>query len=600
MPINQPRSLTDQALHDLYTERLDRSKKLTVALDRDDLRIGNIRVALFALVLVILVLAFAHKLPWWTLSVPVVAFLFLVKRHDNVATNLKLERRRTRFYDHCLARIEDRWTGMGDSGSRYSDAAHPYSPDLDLFGDGSLYQLLSTCRTRAGQDLLAHWLTMAASPEEIERRQASVRELTSKLDLREDVALLGEAVGGALSSCGVQQWASVPAVPTQGSVALATGLAVVNIIAALYSKAILNALPIALSTFVTSQIVASRNRNLAPSVRAIGKTANQLDLLAKLLERIANESATSPMLTELQSRLTTNSVPAHDALAKLQKLVGFYDATYNLGFRPFLAIFIWRLQFSARIEVWRNEYGASLAAWIEAAGTFEALCALANFAFENPNATYPIIATGSPSVAASAIAHPLIPRSARVANDVGFGESAPLLIVSGSNMSGKSTLMRTVGVNAVLAYAGAPVIATSMTLTPLQIAASIRTSDSLQGGVSRFYAEILRIKQVVDLASQQPTLFLLDEILHGTNSHDRRVGSEAILRALVASGGIGIVTTHDLAIANLADDAALGAVNVHLDDQVLEDKIVFDYKLKPGIVEKSNAIALMRAVGLDV
>ncbi|MGA2434212.1 MAG: DNA mismatch repair protein MutS, partial [Bryobacteraceae bacterium] len=199
------------------------------------------------------------------------------------------------------------------------------------------------------------------------------------------------------------------------------------------------------------------------------------------------------------------------------------------------------------------------------------------------------------------IAHPLLPESRAVRNDVNLGGGLRVMIVSGSNMSGKSTLLRTVGINIVLAMAGAPVRARSLRLSPLAAGASIRTLDSLQGGTSRFYAEIKRLHAVVELtAGPLPLLFLLDELLHGTNSHDRLIGGEAVVRTLVERGAVGLVTTHDLALSGMVESLGERAANVHFEDQLRDGHIAFDYHLRPGIVQKSNALELMRSVGLDV
>jgi DNA mismatch repair ATPase MutS len=207
-----------------------------------------------------------------------------------------------------------------------------------------------------------------------------------------------------------------------------------------------------------------------------------------------------------------------------------------------------------------------------------------------------------PLLEAKTLAHPLIVDRTPVPNDVRVGGEAPrVLLVSGSNMSGKSTLLRAIGCNAVLALAGAPVCADSLTLSPLALGATLRVEDSLQAGISRFYAEILRIRAIVETASgPRPLLFLLDEILHGTNSHDRRIGADAIVRSLVEAGGIGLVTTHDLALTELTNTLGTRAANVHFEDRIEDGKMVFDYRMRPGVVEHSNALELMRAVGLKV
>ena len=244
--------------------------------------------------------------------------------------------------------------------------------------------------------------------------------------------------------------------------------------------------------------------------------------------------------------------------------------------------------------------GAAIARWLTAVGELEAFCAFAAYAYEHPADAFPEVVEGSPCFDAVGLGHPLIPDERCVRNDVRLGAPQRLLIVSGSNMSGKSTLLRAVGINTVLALAGAPVRAQRLRVAPLAVGCSIRIQDSLQHGTSRFYAEITRLRQLMDLASGPlPLLFLLDEILHGTNSHDRGIGAAAVARGLLQRGAIGLITTHDLALAHI--DASLdGAANVHFEDHLENGRMVFDYRMRPGVVEKSNAVELMRAVGLEV
>jgi DNA mismatch repair ATPase MutS len=268
------------------------------------------------------------------------------------------------------------------------------------------------------------------------------------------------------------------------------------------------------------------------------------------------------------------------------------------------AMVLWATQLAFAIERWRARAGPHVPEWLAALGEFEALAALGELSYERPDYAFPATDDpgGDPRLEARALAHPLLPDSA-VANDVQLGSDAPhLLIVSGSNMSGKSTFLRAIGVNVVLAQAGAPVRAEAMRLSPIALGASMRAADSLVDGRSRFMAEILRLKQVVDLARDQDgrLLFLLDEVLSGTNSHDRRHGAQALLTGLIRLGAIGLVTTHDLALGAMADAPGVRAVNVHFEDAFDGTHLAFDYRLKPGLVKTSNAIPLMQSIGLDV
>jgi DNA mismatch repair ATPase MutS len=255
------------------------------------------------------------------------------------------------------------------------------------------------------------------------------------------------------------------------------------------------------------------------------------------------------------------------------------------------------------LEGWRARHGPGIEAWLKALGEMEALSSLAGYAFEHPADVFPELAvnSNSPLIQAQGLAHPLIAESRAVRNDIVLDANQPLQVISGSNMSGKSTWLRALGANLVLARAGAPVRARQFRMTPLQIGASIRTVDSLQEGVSRFYAEITRLRQILQLTGQGGgVVFLIDEMLSGTNSHDRRIGAAGVVKALVERGAVGLVTTHDLALTQIVEEVKPPGANFHFEDQLVNGKLSFDYRLQPGVVKKSNALDLMRSIGLEV
>ena len=348
------------------------------------------------------------------------------------------------------------------------------------------------------------------------------------------------------------------------------------------------------------------NRRLRERVQAINgiaeRTGDDLATFARLLERIEREQFTSPKLSAIQERLKTDGESASRRIDRLTRLIDLLESRRNQFFIPFAALLSWQEHLAFSIERWRTVSGRSISVWIDSVAEVEALSAFAALSFERPDFVFPEVVTGNPRIEATALGHPLIDPDRCVRNDLSLGTDVRLLIVSGSNMSGKSTMLRTVGTNAVLAFAGAPVFAGRMSITPLLLGTSIRVDDSLQEGSSRFYAEITRLRQIVDLATAgpDPLLFLLDEIMHGTNSHDRRIGAEAVIGSLMKTGAIGMVTTHDLALAGMAERKELAARNVHFEDQISAGRISFDYTMRDGVVTRSNALELMRAVGLDV
>jgi DNA mismatch repair ATPase MutS len=332
----------------------------------------------------------------------------------------------------------------------------------------------------------------------------------------------------------------------------------------------------------------------------IERPAAELRVVAELLARLEREAVEDPRLVGLQNSLVADG-RASAAIARLERTVARAEWARNQLFAPVAFALCWTPLHAALVERWRLARGGRIRGWLDAAADLEALSSLAGHAYEHPEDPFPELVETGPErravVDGDALRHPLL--AGAVPNDVRLGEGGPrVLLVSGSNMSGKSTYLRTVGVNVVLALAGSPVRATRLRLTPVRTGATLRIQDSLQAGRSRFYAEITRLKELSDLAAGEvPILFLLDEILHGTNSHDRRIGAEAVVRGLVSRGGIGLVTTHDLALTELAgQDTALA--NAHFEDQVRDGEIAFDFRLRPGVVAHSNALALMRAVGL--
>jgi DNA mismatch repair ATPase MutS len=331
----------------------------------------------------------------------------------------------------------------------------------------------------------------------------------------------------------------------------------------------------------------------------------ELTVLARLLTRLEREPFTSPRLQALRAELdmagAADRSPRRE-VARLERLVDLLESRKNPLFAPIGLLLVWVPQLALATEAWRARAGHRVSRWIAVAGEIEALAALSGYAYEHPEDPFPEILDGAVAMFDGVgLGHPIRPASTFVRNDLRLDHETRVLVVSGSNMSGKSTFLRTVGANTVLALAGAPVRARRLRLSRLQVGASIQIHDSLAEGQSRFYAEILRLRQILGLAKGGvPVVFLLDEILHGTNSHDRRIGAEAVIRSLLHHSTIGLVTTHDLALAQIAEDPAVPAVNMHFEDEIIGGKMLFDYRLRSGVVRKSNALALMREVGLEV
>jgi len=494
------------------------------------------------------------------------------------------------------------WAGHGETGERFLDGAHPYAADLDLFGQGSLFELLSTVRTRMGEETLSRWLLETVESTVLRSRHEAVAELRPMLDLREDLAVLGEDVRTGVHPAELAAWGELPPL-LESRVARAMALALPCLVAA---SAVLWGVkgwrdPFFAMLAAVAIFIVRYRRVVARVVEAVEQPAHDLALLAKVLARLERERFASARLLELRASLAVAGRPPSARIAKLHRLIELLEERENPFMRALGPLMLWTEQLAFAIEAWRKVSGPALRRWLAAVGETEALCALAAYAYEHPADVFPEFASGAACFDGEELAHPLLDPARVVRNSIRLGGDLRVLIVSGSNMSGKSTLLRTAGINAVLAQAGAPVCARRLRLSRLAVGASIRTLDSLQDGTSRFYAEIKRLHQIMELtAGQLPVLFLLDELLHGTNSHDRRIGAEAIVRGLVERGAMGLVTTHDLALAHVAEALAPRGANVHFEDQFEKGRMTFDYRLHEGVVEKSNALELMRSVGLEV
>ncbi|MFQ3592327.1 MAG: DNA mismatch repair protein MutS [Gemmataceae bacterium] len=607
----------------VYQDRQRHRQQTAQILAQREQLVGWSRLVTVGLIVLVLYLYLRDSQlpPWWSLGL-VVLFVVQLFLHDRILRAIYRARRAVAYYQAGLDRLADRWKGKGRTGTRFLDEQHPYAADLDLFGVGSLFELLCTAQTRTGEDTLAAWLKAPAPPAIVRLRQEAVRELRPMLDLREELALMGPEIQEGVDYDAVVAWGEGEILlRSQWPRWVALGMGTLSVICflgwILYLIGSLDPdtsfgaffarygmLPLlgmmAIQGLFLLPLIGRVNRVLA----AVEQRGRDLGLLARVLARLESATFCSPRLQELHDELTAGDgsrTPASQCIAKLGYLINMLNSRRNQLFAPFAFLLMWGTQYAHAIEQWRAAVGPRIRRWLAIVGEFEALSALAAYAYENPSDPFPILCESGPLYEATGLAHPLLPRNQCVANDLHLGQPLRLLIVSGSNMSGKSTYLRTIGINAVLAQAGAPVRAMQMRLSPLALGATLRIQDSLMAGRSRFYAEVLRVRQVVELSRGPiPLLFLLDEIFSGTNSHDRCQGAEAVLLSLVRAGAIGLMTTHDLTLTRIADQLGQLARNVHFADHLEGDTMVFDYRLQEGVVRHSNALALMRAVGLEI
>jgi len=562
---------------------------------------GTARLALAGLILVAAWLSFfKHSFPPGWLLLGVAAFAVLVLAHQKAHRSHARATRAADFYRKGLGRMEDHWPGTGQQGTRFDDPHHVYGSDLDLFGRGSLFELLCAVRTRMGEERLAQWLKSAAPLQTIRERQTSITDLKDRLGLREDLAVLGEHADVGIHPAALLDWAETPnELEAPWVFWLGVLLPVIALGCGVYWAVTGIGTPFFLTLLVEAAVL---TRFRLDHILNGSETAfEDLRMFSELLMRVEREQFTAPPLRALLARLSSHSRKASQAIGSLSTIVSFAGSRRNQAIVLFAIPLMYTLNVALVAEKWRRTHGQAVRAWIEVIGELEALLSLAAYSYEHPDDPFPVFVDGPASFTGTELGHPLIPAARCVRNDVNIQGKTRILLISGSNMSGKSTMLRTVGINTVLAMAGAPVRARALELTVLQVGASIRINDSLHEGSSRFYAEITRLRQLFDLADgSQHLLFLLDELLQGTNSRDRRSGAEGIIRALVARGAIGLISTHDLALTDISGLPADTLRNVHFQDELSGGRMTFDFKLRDGVVTKSNAMELMRSIGLNV
>lgn len=541
------------------------------------------------------------QLPLALFPAPLAIYAGVIARRRNQAflRALRLET----YYERGVDRLEGRWQSSEQTGEEYSCAGHPYQGDLHVLGEGSLYQLVCTCRTEAGRKRLAEYLLQAPREGEPLRRQQAVQELQGQAALREKINLLGEFSFQQSSWATISDWLDSPVTaPSEAfrTTALLSSACLAVLLLLGWTSAISwihLIIWIASLMILNSALGLHYRRPLASALPAIRALSLEIGVLREGLRLLQVQKFSSPVLTEIVNAAHEGDSVKH--LHRLDRLAGTIRECDKEWFYALSLALLIRTQAFLAIEKWRIQHGKALRRWLEVWADFEALMALANYAYEHPENTFPQFASDKTMLTAEGLGHPLLPLHTCVLNDVAFDEQTRFYVLSGSNMAGKSTLLRAIGLNTVLAYAGAPVFATHMTLSRFALCASLAIQDTLLNGKSKFLAEMERLKQAIQVPPMAgPVLFLIDELLAGTNSRDRRVAGELILKALLQKGAVGALSTHDLALTELANLTGLCGKNVHMASSDDDDPLNFDYLLKPGPATQSNALAIVKFAGI--
>ncbi len=567
------------------------------------------------------------------------AFFGLVTYHSRVIEQEAHARRWARVNDCGRLRTTDGWRTLPTTGAGLIPGDHPYAGDLDVYGPGSLFQRVSVAHTRYGQKTLARWLAEPAEAAEIKARQQAVRDLAPRLDFRqaleaESLAIVERAgkepgtmeVGIGPNPEPLLRWAEAePELTPRPWVRLLAWVLPTCTVAGMVASFGFGKPMVLWTAPFLAQVVllASQRRTTTAAFAAASSTEGAFLRYGAMLRLVEELDAAAPWVNERKARLmrkdaegessgiASSGIVPSQSMRSFRSIVGWFDLRHNGMVYPFVnALLCWDLHCTLALERWKARGGKYARGWFEVLGDMESISSLAGLAHDEPDFCLPRVEAHEPALEgggreglfeAERLGHPLIADSKRVENDVDPLRGGEALLITGSNMSGKSTFLRSVGTACVMAFAGGPVCARELRVTLCEVITSIRIADSLAGGVSHFYAELEKLKRVVDATSgPRPVLFLLDEVLHGTNSRERQIGARWVTAQLLERGALGVVTTHDSELCRLTPELMERVRQAHFRENVQGDRMTFDYTLRPGPVTEGNALRLMRLVGLSV
>jgi hypothetical protein len=595
-----------------YQERAERWQHDADLLEAQRARLSNFRLAAGgALIAAALYWVFSRDL--YAVPAAVIAgvlLALLVRRYRQLTGLWERASALATVNRYGSARVRRDWAALPDPPPIEVPEGHPYARDLDIVGHASLQQLVDTTGTTMGRDRLAGWLLDPIGPADIAAHQDAIRELSSDLDWLQELqqrALRGKIDGEQTGA--FLEWIDSPGqrFPVLTWLARLSLFGLLAIIVLSVARVVDSSL-LAIAFGINLVLSAALHRRVGQRLDAAIEHGSAIRAYAELLELLSHRPHSAELLQEIDAPLNVDGVDASDAADSLAKILSYGIPRGSLQSYVMQAAVAWDVHFYDRLEAWREQYGAQAPRWLEAIGWYEALGALANLAHDNPGWVYPNVSSDNDRLSATALGHALIPESRRVCNDVTIGPPGTFLFVTGSNMSGKSTLLRSVGMDVVLANMGAPACARTMSLPPIALWTSVRIVDSLEAGISYYMAELLRLKQVVDAALNdipdgRTICFLLDEILSGTNTGERQIAARRIISLLVDHGAIGAVSTHDLDLIE-GDSLSAKADKVHFTETVLRTNgvldMTFDYTLRPGLATSTNALKLMELVGIPL
>lgn len=595
----KPKSIYKQRINDLNI-------KLNHLLKRKQL-LGWIRFGILAAtaLLIWLLSSYGILISAVIFFIGLAIFLLAVRKDLSNKDAISHHERLIAINEQEILYLQHQYTHQKDGSEFYKDE-HPYAGDLDIFGRASLYQYINRTHSQQGNQLLAGWLLAPATPEVIYARQTAAQELMQQTNWRQELQAHGSSSTITIATeQKMEEWLKEGNQFINKKIwhlirfilpVIATGTLIGFLLDVITYQRFLQSL------LVFTLIAFAITRLIVPVYRKLNKITGQMEVLSKSIAFIEQAEFKDPLLVELKHEFHSGSNKASQQILQLKNIFNRFDYRLNpVVFVPLNIFLLWDLQQVLQLEKWKQKNNQQINHWFHALAQLEALNSIATLAFNHPNWTFPQLKTNEPTFVAEQLGHPLIDEQKNVLNDFSTIGKEQINLITGSNMAGKSTFLRSIGVNMVLAGMGAPVCAKQLTVTPLKVMSSMRIKDNLEESTSTFYAELKKLKQIIDAVNNNEAVFiLLDEILRGTNSNDRHTGSKALIKQLLHHKATGILATHDLELANLANEFPAGIHNYHFDVQVNADELYFDYKLKRGICQSMNASILMRKIGIEL
>ncbi|QGT99444.1 MutS-related protein, family 1 [Candidatus Syntrophocurvum alkaliphilum] len=591
----------------IFNNRLKKYKKKKEKMQRKSYRLSNLRLLLFVLGLSLTIAAFLYSKDaygYLVLLISTITFFYVVTKSieaNNEATRFSfLEEANKR----CIDRIEGSWTSFIDDGIEFKDSNHPFTDDLDIFGSASLYQWLNNANTYYGRTTLKNILSNPTNEiKSIEKRQQAIKELSSKLDFCQHLQC--EGMNGDLFENPEKLLKytenDLKLIQNKFFIYVIYLLPIITIFLFLLWIFDLILLIFPLSLLIAQIVINIFNYGkIFKILEPVYSNKNKINAYQKIFKVIEEEKFNNDYLLKLKSKLYNRNKPASQQIKNLDKIVGAIALQYNPIVHFFInSLFFWDFRCVFSLEKWRDESGLALRDWILNIGMYEALSSLALTSQINPNWCYPKFDQNKLTILTEQIGHPLINEKQRVSNNLTIDNQ--ILIITGSNMSGKTTLLRTIGINLVLAYAGSAVCAKNFKCSIMDIFTSMRLADDLNAGISTFYAELLRIKLIINHSKEEkPMIFLIDEVFRGTNSRDRIIGAKNVLINLNKDWVIGVISTHDYELCDFENDNSGRIMNYHFTETYKNGEIIFDYKLRKGRSKTTNAKYLMKMVGIEI